>query len=113
MRVFSTFLGSRGLHAFYLPVKYKTQHKRPVILEFQLLSPGDIETRCLAMIVSPSYKGCGSLKGLKQVTCLIKRFLLTQQLGRVVLLIFDDMSVTHCGTTISHSLTNEGFVSRA
>ena len=85
MRVLSTFGGSRGLHAFYLPVKYKTKHKRPVILEFQLLSPGDIETRCLAMIVSPSYKGCGSLKGLKQVTCLIKRFLLTQQLGRVVL----------------------------
>ena len=113
MRVLSTFLGSRGLHAFYLPVKYKTQHKRPVILEFQLLSPGDIETRCLAMIVSPSYKGCGSLTGLKQVTCLIKMFFYYQQLYRVVLLILDDMLVTHCGTTISHSLTNEGFVSRA
>ena len=42
----STFVGSRGLHAFYLPVKYKTQHKRPVILEFQLLSPGDIFLKC-------------------------------------------------------------------
>ena len=73
MRVLSIFGGSRGLHAFYLPVKYKTKHKRPVILKFQLLSPGDIKARCLTMIVSPSYKGCGSLKGLKQVTCLIKK----------------------------------------
>jgi hypothetical protein len=29
-----------------------------------------------------------------------------QQLYRVVLMILDDMLVTHCGTTISHSLTN-------
>ena len=31
-------------------------------------------------------------------------FLLTQQLGRVVLSILDDMSITHYGTTISHCL---------